>query len=68
VVPVYCDRHNDITVRDLHVTGAPRYGIWFKGSSNVTLNNITMDLSHPGTVGQSTSVGMQGSAGSVTCN
>lgn len=51
VVPVYCDRRDNITVRNLHVTGNPRYGIWFRGCSNVTLENITMDLSNNSPVG-----------------
>jgi len=51
VVPVYCDRRDNITVRNLHVTGNPRYGIWFRGCSNVTLENITMDLSDNNPVG-----------------
>jgi hypothetical protein len=32
-------------VRNLRVTGNPRYGIWFKGCSNMILSNITMSLS-----------------------
>ncbi len=51
VVPVYCDRRNGITVRNLNVTGNPRYGVWFRGCSNVTLHNITMDLSANNPVG-----------------
>ncbi|WP_144394593.1 RICIN domain-containing protein [Pleionea sediminis] len=51
VVPVYCDRRNNITVQNLHVTGAPRYGIWFRGCSNVLFENITMDLTHHSSVG-----------------
>ncbi|WP_024461463.1 RICIN domain-containing protein [Marinimicrobium sp. LS-A18] len=51
VVPVYCDRRDNITVRNLHVTGNPRYGIWFRGCSHVTLENITMDLSNNSPVG-----------------
>lgn len=51
VVPVYCDRRDDITVRNLHVEGAPRYGVWFRGCSNVTLENITMALNGQNPVG-----------------
>lgn len=51
VVPVYCDQRDNITVRNLNVTGNPRYGIWFRGCSNVTLENITMDLSDDNPVG-----------------
>ena len=51
VVPIYCDRRNNITVRNLHVTGSPRYGMWFRGCSDVVLENITMDLTHHSSVG-----------------
>lgn len=51
VVPVYCDRRNGVTVRNLNVTGNPRYGVWFRGCSNVTLHNITMNLSNNNPVG-----------------
>ncbi|MGB3800902.1 MAG: hypothetical protein WA952_13890, partial [Lewinella sp.] len=44
IVPVYADRRNGITVRNLRVTGSPRYGIWFRGCSNTTFTNITMDV------------------------
>jgi len=45
VVPVYCDRQDNITVKNLVVKGSPRYGIWFRGCSNATLENISMELS-----------------------
>ncbi len=51
VVAIHADRRDGITVRNLKVTGAPRYGLWFRGCSNVTLHNINMNLSHPGSVG-----------------
>lgn len=51
VVPVYCDRKDGVTVRNLNVTGNPRYGIWFRGCSNVTLHNISMDLRNNNPVG-----------------
>ncbi|MER2492452.1 RICIN domain-containing protein [Catenovulum sediminis] len=51
VVPVYCDRRDNITVRNLHVVGNPRYGIWFRGCSNIILENISMDLSPHNAVG-----------------
>ncbi|SKB70662.1 Por secretion system C-terminal sorting domain-containing protein [Alkalitalea saponilacus] len=51
IVAIHADRRNNITIRNLHVTGAPRYGMWFRGCSGVTLHNITMNLSHPGAVG-----------------
>ncbi len=51
IVPVYCDRRNGVTVRNLRVAGNPRYGVWFRGCSNVTLHNITMNLNNNNPVG-----------------
>ena len=51
VVPIHCDRRDNITVRNLHVIGNPRYGMWFRGCSNILLQNITMDLSKNNPVG-----------------
>lgn len=51
VVPIYCDKKNGITVQNLHVTGTPRYGVWFRGCSDVTLHNITMKLGKAKEVG-----------------
>ncbi|UII28615.1 RICIN domain-containing protein [Fulvivirga maritima] len=50
-VAVHADRRNGITLRNLRVTGNPRYGLWFRGCSDVTLTNITMDLSNDSPVG-----------------
>lgn len=51
VIPVYCDRRDDITIRNLRVKGNPRYGVWFKGCSDITLENISMDLDRDNPVG-----------------
>jgi hypothetical protein len=51
VVPIHCDRRDNITIRNLHVVGNPRYGVWFRGCSNVVLHNITMNLSNNNPVG-----------------
>ncbi len=51
VVPVYCDRRSNITVRNLHVEGNPRYGVWFRGCSDIVLEDITMDLNNNNPVG-----------------
>ena len=51
VIPIYGDRRNGITIRNVHMTGGPRYGIWFRGCSDVHLHNITMELSHAPEVG-----------------
>ncbi len=45
VIPIYGDRRGDITIRNVRMTGAPRYGIWFRGGSNIHLHNIRMHLS-----------------------
>ncbi|ARU26250.1 hypothetical protein [Cellvibrio sp. PSBB006] len=34
VVPIHCDRRDNITVRNLNIIGNPRYGMWFRGCSN----------------------------------
>lgn len=44
IVPVQGDRKTQIEVRNLRVTGNPRYGIWFKGCTNMVISNITMNL------------------------
>jgi hypothetical protein len=44
IVPVQGDRKTQIEVRNLRVTGNPRYGIWFKGCTNMIISNITMEL------------------------
>jgi hypothetical protein len=51
VVPIHCDRRDNITIRNVHIVGNPRYGIWFRGCSNVVLENITMNLSNNNPVG-----------------
>ncbi|MFC4261041.1 RICIN domain-containing protein [Marinobacter lacisalsi] len=51
VVPVYCNGRNGVAVRNLNVEGNPRYGVWFRGCSNVTLHNITMNLNISNPVG-----------------
>lgn len=44
IVPVWSDRKTQIEVKNLKVTGNPRYGIWFKGCNNMIISNITMNL------------------------
>ncbi len=51
VVPVYCNQRDNITVRNLNVEGSPRYGVWFRGCSYVTLENITMAMNGENPVG-----------------
>ncbi len=66
---VYADRRNDITVRNLHVTGNPRYAIWFRGCSNMTFTDITMNLSNDSPVGLGIRVDAStGSSNNLTIN
>lgn len=44
IVPVQGERRDQIEIRNLRVTGNPRYGIWLKTCTNITLTNITMNL------------------------
>ncbi|MBW8684968.1 hypothetical protein [Chitinophaga rhizophila] len=46
IVPVQADRKTEIEVKNLRVAGNPRYGIWFKGCSNMIISNITMNLTN----------------------
>ena len=51
IVPVYCDRKSNIRIRNLKVVGNPRYGIWFRGCSDMVFENIEMNLSPHTAVG-----------------
>lgn len=46
IVPVQADRKTQIEVKNLRVAGNPRYGIWFKGCTNMIISNITMNLTN----------------------
>ncbi|HJT75084.1 MAG TPA: right-handed parallel beta-helix repeat-containing protein, partial [Chitinophaga sp.] len=46
IVPVLADRKTEIEVKNLKVAGNPRYGIWFKGCTNMVISNITMNLTN----------------------
>ncbi|MXV16408.1 hypothetical protein [Hufsiella ginkgonis] len=46
IVPVQADRKTQIEVKNLQVSGNPRYGIWFKGCTNMAISNITMNLTN----------------------
>jgi hypothetical protein len=46
IVPVQADRKTQIEVKNLNVSGNPRYGIWFKGCTNMAISNITMNLTN----------------------
>lgn len=69
ITVVYGDRKSNITVRNLKVTGNPRYAIWFRGCSNITLTDITMNLSNDSPVGLGIRVDAStGSASNLTIN
>ncbi len=44
IVPVQGERRDQIEIKNLKVTGNPRYGIWLKSCTNITISDITMDL------------------------
>jgi hypothetical protein len=45
IVPVLCDNSSNVGVRNLRVTGRPRYGLWFRTCAGININSITMELS-----------------------
>jgi hypothetical protein len=47
IVPVLADRKTNVEVKNLKVTGNPRYGIWFKGCNNMIVSNIDMNIISP---------------------
>ncbi len=51
VVAVANDRQDGITVLNLRVTGNPRYGLWFRGCNDLTLDNITIEHTGESPVG-----------------
>lgn len=48
IVPIQADRKSNIEVRNIKVTGRVRYGIWFKGCTNMIIDGVTMQLSGSG--------------------
>ncbi|WP_163408831.1 hypothetical protein [Flavobacterium ajazii] len=47
VIPIWADRKTNVEVKNLKVTGKPRYGIWFKGCTVMNISNITMNIGVP---------------------
>lgn len=43
IVPIQADNKTNITVKNIKVTGTPRYCFWFRSCSNITFENITID-------------------------
>ena len=44
VVGITARRREHITIKNIEVTGNPRYGFWFLQSNNITFTNIKMNL------------------------
>jgi hypothetical protein len=44
IVPILGSKASNISIRNLVVTGNPRYGIWLKSCEDMVLDNITMNL------------------------
>jgi hypothetical protein len=40
IVPVLCDNRSNVRVDNMKVTGNPRYAVWFRTNSGVTLSGI----------------------------
>jgi len=51
VVGIRADNKSYITVRNVNVTGWPRYGFWFTQCHNVTFTDITMSIDNNQPVG-----------------
>ncbi|MGQ7945406.1 hypothetical protein [Flavobacterium sp. WC2509] len=49
IIPIWADRKTNVEVKNLKVTGKPRYGIWFKGCTVMNISNITMNIGIPQT-------------------
>lgn len=45
VVGIYARKRHGITIKNIRMTGAPRFGIWFSGCNNVTISGVNMQLS-----------------------
>jgi hypothetical protein len=48
VVGIYADRKSNITIRNVRLAGRMRYATWFRGCSNVRLENTTIALNNNG--------------------
>ncbi|WP_025744086.1 T9SS type A sorting domain-containing protein [Aquimarina pacifica] len=43
---IHAYRKDNVTIKNLKIEGDPRYAIWFRNSNDITISNITMDLSY----------------------
>lgn len=41
---IQLDRKNNVTIKNLKITGSPRYGIWSRSSSGITLSGCSCDV------------------------
>jgi hypothetical protein len=46
IVPIMADRKSNIGIKNLNITGAPRYAVWLKGCNNITISGLTMNMSN----------------------
>lgn len=63
--PFYARNKTDVEIANLKMTGSPSYGIFFRGTNNMILGNIDLQLSG-GSPGIGIRVDTSGSAGSDT--
>lgn len=63
--PFYARGMTNVEIANLTMTGSPSYGIFFRGTSNMVLGNITLNLTG-GSPGIGIRVDTSGSAGSDT--
>lgn len=47
IVPIRADRRTNIEVRNIVITGRVRYGIWFRGCTNMIIDGARIHLSAP---------------------
>ena len=43
-MPIQGERKTNIEIKNLRIIGNPRYGIWLKSCSNISITNVTMQL------------------------
>jgi len=46
IVPIMADRKSNITIKNLKITGAPRYAVWLKGCNTITISGLTMAMTN----------------------
>lgn len=63
IVPVRAENVTDIEVPRLNVTGNPRYGMWIKSCTNVSLGDIWMSLPTAESVGLGVRIDDSGGSG-----